>query len=318
MADLAVAPTMPEDAASSGAKPTRAIHMRGLARDRGRSLLRLVRDRPIGAIAVVFITIFALTAILADQLVPHAPNQIYQTMRLAPAGAQAPDGRVYLLGGDEIGRDLAARVIYGARISLTVGVLAVSLGTALGSLLGLVCGYFVGKLDLAVQRITDAQQAIPSLLLAMLLISVLSPSIWVVILAIAIGQIPGANRIVRGATLTARHNVYVEAARAVGATTPRVLFRHILPNVAAPIIILATTSLGGAILVEASLSFLGIGVPPPDPSWGSMISSGGRQFMFYNPMLLLAPATVLALTVLAFNMAGDALRDVWDPRLRGK
>jgi peptide/nickel transport system permease protein len=290
----------------------------GVGRRHDQALLRLTRAKPIGAIAVLFIAIFILTAVFADQLVPHSPYQIYQSMRLAPPGAVAPDGKPYLLGGDEIGRDLAARVIYGARVSLTVGVLAVAIGTALGTLLGLVCGYFTGKPDLVIQRITDAQQAIPSLLLAMLLIAVLTPSLWVVVLAVGISQIPGSNRIVRGSTLGARNNTYVEAARAVGAGSPRVLVRHILPNVTAPIIIVATTSLGAAILVEASLSFLGVGVPPPDPSWGGMISAGGRQFMFYNPMLLLAPATALALTVLAFNMAGDALRDLWDPRLRGR
>jgi peptide/nickel transport system permease protein len=318
MANVILAPQVPKSASAQSAAPIGVSTARQRQRAPLARAMTLAKAKPIGAIAVVLIALFVLTAIFADQLVPHSPYDISQTMRLAPAGTVAPDGKPYLLGGDEIGRDLAARVIYGARISLTVGVLAVGIGTALGSLLGLVCGYFMGKLDLIMQRITDAQQAIPSLLLAMLLISVLSPSLWVVVLAVGIGQIPGANRIVRGATLTAKHNVYVEAARALGATTPRLLFRHILPNVAAPIIILATTSLGGAILVEASLSFLGVGVPPPDPSWGGMISSGGRQFMFYNPMLLLAPATVLGLTVLAFNMAGDALRDVWDPRLRGR
>jgi peptide/nickel transport system permease protein len=318
-ADLAVAPP-PAGGPATGAQ----VQLPALGADRRASssrhstLLRLTRSKPVGAVSVVFIAIFLFTAIFADVLVPHPPNQIDQAMRLAPAGAQAADGSVYLLGGDEIGRDLAARVIYGARISLTVAVFSVALGTAIGSVLGLASGYFLGKLDLIVQRISDAQQSIPSLLLAMLLIAVLSPSLWVVVLAIGIGQIPSANRIVRGAALTARQNVYVEAARSIGASTPRVMFRHILPNVAAPIIILATTSLGGAIIVESSLSFLGIGVPPPDPSWGSMISAGGRQYMFYNPMLLLAPATVLALTVLAFNMAGDALRDIWDPRLRGR
>jgi len=197
-------------------------------------------------------------------------------------------------------------------------VLAVGIGTVLGSALGLVSGYFAGRLDLIIQRFSDAQQAIPGLLLAMLLISVLQPSIWVVVIAVGITQVPRTNRIVRGATLSTRANEYVEAARAIGASTPRILLRHILPNVTAPIIILATTSLGGAIIVEASLSFLGVGVPPPDPSWGGMISQGGRQFMFRNPMLLIAPASFLALTVLSFNMAGDALRDIWDPRLRGR
>ena len=280
--------------------------------------LRLARSKPIGAAAALFILAMVVMAVFADVLAPHSPFQISAGMRLAPAWTLAPDGRVYLFGGDEIGRDLAARVIYGARISLTVGVLAVGIGTVLGSALGLVSGYFSGTLDLIIQRFSDAQQAIPGLLLAMLLISVLAPSLWVVVIAVGITQIPRTNRIVRGATLSARANDYVEAARAIGASTPRILFRHILPNVTAPIIILATTSLGGAIIVEASLSFLGVGVPPPDPSWGGMISQGGRQFMFRNPMLLIAPASFLALTVLSFNMAGDALRDIWDPRLRGR
>ncbi len=280
--------------------------------------VKLLIANRVGAVSSAFVILLVLMAIFADQIVPHSPFQIYGVMRLAPAGTIAPDGRPFLLGGDEIGRDLFARVIYGSRISLTVGILAVGIGLVLGSALGLVSGYFAGKLDLVIQRFTDAQQAIPGLLLAMLLISVLEPSIWVVVLAVGIGQIPRTNRIVRGATLSARSHQYIESARTIGASTPRILLKHILPNVTAPIIIIATTSLGGAIVVEASLSFLGVGVPPPDPAWGSMISAAGRQFMFRNPMLLIAPASILALTVLSFNMAGDALRDIWDPRLRGR
>jgi peptide/nickel transport system permease protein len=291
---------------------------RGIVATRLAGLLKLARSKPVGAAAACFILAMIFIAVFADVLVPHSPFEISRTMRLAPVGKIAPDGSPYFLGGDEIGRDLFARVMYGARISLAVGVVAVGIGTVLGSVLGLVSGYFMGKTDLIIQRVADAQQAVPGLLLTMLLISVLPPSIWVVMVAVGVSQVPRTNRIVRGATLTVKQNMYVEAARAVGATSPRILFRHILPNVAAPIIIVATTSLGGAIIVEASLSFLGVGVPPPAPSWGSLISAGGREYMFHNPMLLLAPASVLALTVLSFNLAGDALRDLWDPKLRGR
>ncbi len=283
-----------------------------------RSLWDLARRKPVGALASVSVLLSVLVALLADVIAPHLPAAIVPAMRLAEPGAVAPDGVPYLLGGDELGRDLLARVIHGTRISLAVGVVAVTIGTVAGTLLGLVSAHFMGKLDLLIQRIEDAQQSIPSLLLAMLLASILVPSIWVVMVAIGVTQVPRANRVIRSAALSIKQATYVDAARAMGSSTSRILFLHILPNVTTHIIIIATTSLGGAIIVEASLSFLGLGVPPPAPSWGSMISAGGREFMFYNPSLLIAPASVLAVTVLSFNMLGDALRDLWDPKMRGR
>ena len=271
-----------------------------------------------GVAGAFFVLALVMFALLADLVAPHSPTAIIPSMRLARQGAVAPDGAPYLLGGDELGRDLLARVAHGARISLAVGVVAVSIGTTVGSLLGLLSAHFMGKVDLIIQRIEDGQQSIPPLLLAMLLTSIVPASIWVVMVAVGITQVPRSNRVIRGAALSIEAAPYIESARAVGCGTGRILFRHILPNVMPHIIIIATTSLGGAIIVEASLSFLGLGVPPPNPSWGSMISAGGREFMFRNPSLLFAPATVLALTVLSFNMVGDALRDLWDPRLRGR
>ncbi|MEK7215964.1 MAG: ABC transporter permease, partial [Chloroflexota bacterium] len=219
----------------------------------------LARRKPVAALAVLVIATMVLMALLADVLSPHTPVQIFPEMRLAAAGTLAPDGARYHLGGDELGRDLLARTMHGARISLAVSVIAVGLGTLLGSLLGLLSGHFMGKLDLIVQRLQDVQQSVPSLLFAMMLVSILPQSIGVVILAVAITQIPRANRIVRGAVLTVKENAYIEASVASGASTPRVLFRHLLPNVFAQIIVIATTNLGSAMIVEASLGFLGFG-----------------------------------------------------------
>lgn len=291
---------------------------RGAGAGRARVALRFARRKPVGAASAVFILLVIAAALLADFIAVHTPVQIDTSMRLADPGKVARDGAAYLLGGDELGRDLFARVIHGSRVSLAVGVVAVGIGTVTGSLLGLLSAHFMGKVDLVIQRIQDAQQSIPSLLLAMLLVSVLPASIWVVMVAVGITQIPRTNRLVRGAALAVKQNAYIDAARAIGCGTPRILAQYILPNVFAPIIVVATTSLGGAIITEASLSFLGFGVPPPTPSWGGMISAGGREFMFYKPLLLTFPAIALSLTVLSFNLAGDALRDTLDPRLRGR
>mgnify|MGYP001570564842 CR=1 FL=1 len=292
------------------ARPARPV---ALAR-----LRTLARRKPVGALAVMFVLLMVVAALLADVLAVHTPVSIDPRMRLIGPGAIARDGGIYLLGGDELGRDLFARVLHGARVSLAVGIVAVGIGTVTGAILGLISGYFMGKVDLIIQRIEDAQQAIPSLLLAMLLVSVLPPSLWVVTAAVGITQVPRVNRVVRGAVLSIKQNAYMDAARAIGCRTPNILLSYLLPNVLPNIIIIATTSLGGAIITEASLSFLGFGVPPPTPSWGGMISAGGREYMFDNPMLLFVPAVALSITVLSFNLAGDALRDILDPKLRGR
>ena len=269
-----------------------------------------IRRKPLGAVSAAVIGLLVLTAIFADVLAPYDPLATHPEIRLAPPSRDHP------FGTDDIGRDVLSRIIYGSRISLWVGLLAVGIGTIAGMVVGLVCGYWEGRLDLVVQRIMDAIQAIPGLILALAIVSVLTPNTTNAMLAIAMVIIPGNSRIVRGAVLAAKQNRYVEAAEAMGCRQPRILLSHILPNVTAPILIIASIWLGNAILIEASLSFLGLGTQPPTPSWGLMLSSTGRAFMEQAPWLAIFPGVAISLAVLAFNLFGDTLRDAWDPKLR--
>jgi ABC-type dipeptide/oligopeptide/nickel transport system permease subunit len=269
-----------------------------------------IRRKPLGAASATVIGILVLTAIFADVLAPYDPLAAQPEIRLSPPSRDHP------FGTDDIGRDVLSRVIYGARISLWVGLLAVGIGTAAGMVIGLACGYWEGRLDLVLQRVMDAVQAIPGLVLALAIVSVLRPSTTNAMLAIAVVIIPGNSRIVRGAVLSAKQNRYVEAAEALGCRQPRILVSHILPNVTAPILVIASIWLGNAILIEASLSFLGLGTQPPIPSWGLMLSSTGRAFMEQAPWLAIFPGLAISLAVLGFNLFGDTLRDAWDPKLR--
>jgi peptide/nickel transport system permease protein len=243
---------------------------------------------------------------------------LYDPLFTHPEIRLAPPSWPHPFGTDDIGRDVFSRIIYGARISLWVGLLAVGIGTVAGTIIGLLCGYWEGRLDLALQRFMDALMAIPGLILAMAIVSVLTPNTTNAMLAIAVVIIPGNSRIVRGAVLSAKQNQYVEAARALGCGHLRMIVTHILPNVTAPILIIASIWLGNAIFIEASLSFLGLGTQPPTPSWGLMLSSTGRAFMEQAPWLAIFPGLAISLAVLGFNLFGDTLRDVWDPKLRGR
>jgi peptide/nickel transport system permease protein len=276
----------------------------------GRSLWVTIRRKPLGAASASLVLLIVLTAIFADVLAPYDPLAPQPEIRLS-----APS-RAHPFGTDDIGRDVLSRVIYGARISLWVGMLAVGIGTVGGMIIGLACGYWEGRLDLILQRVMDAVQAIPGLVLALAIVSVLRPNTTNAMLAIAMVIIPGNSRIVRGAVLSAKQNRYVEAAQALGCQQPRVVITHILPNVTAPILIIASIWLGNAILIEASLSFLGLGTQPPTPSWGLMLSSTGRAFMEQAPWLAIFPGLAISLAVLGFNLFGDTLRDAWDPKLR--
>ena len=276
----------------------------------GRLLWETIKRKPLGAASAALIAFLVLTAIFADVLAPYDPLEPHPEIRLA-----APS-RTHPFGTDDIGRDVLSRVIYGARISLWVGLLAVGIGTAAGMVIGLACGYWEGRLDLGLQRVMDAVQAIPGLMLALAIVSVLKPNTTNAMLAIAVVIIPGNSRIVRGAVLAAKQNRYVEAAQALGCQQPRIVITHILPNVTAPILIIASIWLGNAILIEASLSFLGLGTQPPTPSWGLMLSSTGRAFMEQAPWLAIFPGLAISLAVLGFNLFGDTLRDAWDPKLR--
>ena len=282
----------------------------------GESLSRLhalwttLRRKPLGAASAALLAVLVLTAAFADVLAPYDPVETRPEIRL-----QAPS-RAHLFGTDDIGRDVFSRVVHGSRISLWVGLLAVGIGTLAGMIIGLFCGYCEGRLDLIAQRVMDAIQAIPGLVLALAIVSVLKPSTTNAMLAIAIVIIPGNSRIVRGAVLSTKQNRYVEAAQAIGCRHLRIILSHILPNVTAPILVIASIWLGNAILIEATLSFLGLGTQPPTPSWGLMLSSTGRAFMEQAPWLAIFPGLAISLAVLGFNLFGDTLRDAWDPKLR--
>ena len=275
-----------------------------------RALWTILKRKPLGATSAALILLLVLTAILADVLAPYDPLETHPEIRLSTPS------REHLFGTDDIGRDVFSRIIYGSRISLWVGLLAVGIGTVAGMIIGLACGYWEGRLDLALQRLMDAVQAIPGLVLALAIVSVLTPNTTNAMVAIAIVIIPGNSRIVRGTVLSAKQNRYVEAAEALGCRHLHILLRHILPNVTAPILIIASIWLGNAILIEATLSFLGLGTQPPTPSWGLMLSSTGRAFMEQAPWLAIFPGLAISLSVFAFNLFGDTLRDAWDPKLR--
>jgi ABC-type dipeptide/oligopeptide/nickel transport system permease subunit len=277
---------------------------------RARALWTTIKRKPLGAASAILIAIIVLTAIFADVISPYDPLEADPRIRLAPPS------QAHFFGTDDIGRDVFSRIIHGSRISLWVGLLAVGIGTAVGMVIGLTCGYWEGRLDMILQRVMDALQAIPGLVLALAIVAVLKPSTTNAMLAIAMVIIPGNSRIVRGAVLSTKQNRYVEAAQAIGCQHPRILITHILPNVTAPILVIASIWLGNAILIEATLSFLGVGTQPPTPSWGLMLSSTGRAFMEQAPWLAFFPGMAISLAVLGFNLFGDTLRDAWDPKLR--
>jgi peptide/nickel transport system permease protein len=273
-------------------------------------LAAAARQKPLGTVSLAVICLLVLSAIFADYLAPYDPYALSSNIFQAPS--------VYhLMGTDEIGRDVFSRIIYGARISLYVGLLAVVMGTLTGSLLGMVSGYFGSTTDSVIQRIVDVVQAFPGLVLALVVISVLGTGTTKSMLAIAVVLIPGAARVVRGVVLSVKERPFVEAARAIGCNDVQILRRHIVLNVIPPVIVLASITLGNAILIEAALSFLGLGTPLPQPSWGAMLSGTGRRFMEIAPWLAIFPGLAISITVLAFNLFGDAVRDLLDPRLRG-
>jgi peptide/nickel transport system permease protein len=252
---------------------------------------------------------FVVTAMAAPFIAPYDPYKQSVRYRLRPPSS------TFWLGTDQIGRDVLSRIVYGARISLGVGLLSTMLGALLGVPLGLVSGYRGGRFDLLLQRLTDAVLAFPVLVLALALLAVLGSSVLNVILAIGLVQAPRVGLIVRSSALAIKEESYVESARAVGCPEARVLLRYILPNVMAPIIVITTINLGQAIIIEAALSFLGLGTPPPTPSWGEMLSGAGKQYLLAAPWLAIFPGLAISLAVLGFNLLGDALRDLLDPRL---
>jgi len=273
--------------------------------------IRLVKEKPLGTVGGVITLLLLVTGIFADFLAPYGMNESHIADVL-----MAPSAR-YWLGTDNVGRDILSRVIFGARISVTIGLAASTIATILSLIIGTVCGYIGGKLDLIVQRVVDSWMCIPQIVLMMICISIIGAGIWQVVIVLGLQWGVIGSRIIRSATIGVKENVYVEAARAIGCPTTRILTRHILPNIMAPTIILFTTRVPLVILVEASLSFLGFGIPPPAPSWGGMLSGQGRTYMFQAPWMVIWPGLALATVVYGINMFGDAVRDLLDPRMRG-
>lgn len=273
-------------------------------------LRRAARRKPLGAIGAAIILVFVLVATFAPLLAPHDPFLIDSNNLLA-----APSWQNWM-GTDEYGRDIMSRIIYGARVSIFVGLMAVGIGSSSGALLGLISGYAGGTVDYVIQRVMDTLMAFPTLILALAMVAVLGPSIQNVIIALAIVKLPNACRVVRATTLSVRERPFIVAARNLGLSHARILLVHILPNCLAPFIILATAGLGAAILSEASLSFLGLGTPPPEPSWGAMLSGKTQRYMMEAPWLAIAPGLAITLVVFGFNFLGDALRDLLDPHQR--
>jgi peptide/nickel transport system permease protein len=272
---------------------------------------RLVRGKPLGAVGGLLLVVMIALALGAGWVAPYGYDEadIFQRLR--------PSSGAHWLGTDNLGRDLLSRVIHGARVSMAVGFGGVLLGLLGAVVVGVVSGYFGGMLDTAVQRIVDAFMCFPLLLVALTIMALLGPGLLNVILTLGLVLAVRDSRVIRGSVLSVKTNLYVEAARGLGAPHGAIVRRHVLPNIFAPVIILATVNLGAVILIEAALSFLGFGVPPPHPSWGGMLSTAGVVHMLRAPWLALWPGVALSLAVFSANMLGDALRDILDPRLRG-
>lgn len=274
------------------------------------AIQKFILTKPLGAVGGAIILVMVVTALLADVIAPHDPFTISQQLQFQPPSL------THWFGTDEFGRDLLTRMIYGARIALFIGLVSAFIGATGGAILGVISAYLGGKVDLIMQRVMDVMLAFPLLILALAIVSILGRSIPNVVLAIAIPIIPRTTRIVRSNALAIKENMYVEAARAVGGSHPRVMLRHILPNVMAPYLIMLTAQFGNAILVEASLSFLGLGTAEPTPSWGLMLSGGAPLYAEKAPWVAIFPGLAISLAVFGFNLFGDSLRDALDPRLR--
>ena len=274
-------------------------------------LKRFVRKKPLGAAGGAIMLLIVLTAIFADVVATYDPIATDAAHTLARPSSE------HWLGSDHLGRDIYSRIVHGARVSLIVGLASTLLGSVLGGVIGLLSGYIGGKTDLVAQRVLDILQGLPLLVLALVMSASLGPSIPNVVIAISIPIVPRAARVIRSSVLSIREMQYVEAARAIGISHLRIAFRHILPNTIGPFIVLGTAQLGSAILVEAALSFLGLGVPEPYPSWGRMLSVSAAEYAQKAPHLVLFPGIAISLAVFGSNLLGDALRDTLDPRLRG-
>jgi len=274
-------------------------------------VIRLFREKPLGATGAVIFLLFLLCGIFAGWLAPFGINEINPINRMKPPSA------VFPLGTDYLGRDLLSRILYGAQLSVIIGFCAAGLATVISVLIGIVSGYVGGRVDLITQRFVDAWQSFPGLVILIVAVAVLGPGMPQIIMVLALLFGIAGSRIVRGAVVSVREHMYVHAAQSVGASGPRILWRHVLPNIMPVVIVLFTSRVGATILAEAGLAFLGLGVPPPAPTWGGMLSGSARSYMHQGPWLALAPGLCLTIVVYAINVFGDALRDLLDPRMRG-
>ena len=271
----------------------------------------MVKEKRLGTVGGIIVLALLFTGIFAEFLAPYGMNESNKGAALSAPSAE------FLLGTDNLGRDLLSRIIFGARVSILIGLGATALSTVFSLTIGIVTAYYGGLLDLLVQRVVDAWMALPGLVILMVIISIVGPGIMTVIVVLGLHFGIIDSRIYRGAALSVKEDMFVEAAQATGCTIPRVLLRHILPNILPTAIILFTIDVPDIILIEAGLSFLGFGIPPPQPSWGSMLSGSGRSYMFLAPWMAIWPGVAIAVTVYGISMFGDALRDILDPRLRG-
>lgn len=272
---------------------------------------RLFRNKPLGAAGAVLLLFFLACGLLAPLIAPYGFNDIQ------PAERMQPPSLAHWFGTDNVGRDVLSRCLYGAQLSVIIGLSGAILATVISALIGVVSGYFGGRTDLLIQRFVDAWMIFPDLVLLIVVVSVLGPGMPQIIGILGLSLGITGSRIVRSAVVSVREHMYVHAAQSIGAGSVRILWRHVLPNVMPPLIVLLTTRVGTVILAESGLSFLGLGVPPPAPTWGSMLTGSGRTYMFEGPWLALAPGLCLTLVVYATNVFGDALRDLLDPRMRG-
>ncbi len=273
--------------------------------------VRLLRDKPLGVVGGVIVLILLFSGIFADVLAPHEMDKISLIDRFLPPSPK------YLLGADQLGRDILSRLIHGARVSLIVGLSATSAAIVVAALVGIPSGYFGGKYDIIVQRFVDALIAFPSLLILLTLMSIVGSGMTQVVLVMGVLHGIGSARVIRSAVIGIKEHDYFLAAKAIGSTNSRLVLRHVIPNIVAPTIVIFTIAIGSMILWEASLSFLGYGLPPDIPSWGGMLSHEGRLYMETKPALALWPGICLTVVVYGINMFGDAMRDLLDPRLRG-
>ena len=274
-------------------------------------VIRLVKEKPLATAGGVIVLILLFTGIFADFLAPYGMNESHLKDALSPPSAN------YILGTDNLGRDLLSRIIHGARISMYVGLGAASLAVLVATIIGLLSSFYGGKFDIVLQRFVDSWMCFPPIFIILTVMALLGPGLIQVILVLGVQSGIRQSRVVRSAVIGIKGNTYVEAARTIGCPTSRILIRHILPNIMAPIIIIFTISMGAMILTEATISFLGFGIPPPQPSWGGMLSGTGRNYMLMAPWLAIWPGLALAIVIYGINMLGDGVRDILDPRLRG-